>query len=250
MPTIKKYLSPTAVEAAINAKARQVHQSNPKREIGDVIRQIYFDRFLCRIFSEGEESEWVLKGGSAMLSRLPSSRRTLDIDVFRNGFDLDSSLVELRRLASIDLGDFFTFEYQSTRPIGDGDNQPYLNGCHVTFAMRLGRKRVGKLGVDLVEHHGFCQVEAPAEPMNRVQIGDLRTYPYRLYPVVNQFAEKVSAVLELVNGCESTRVKDNVDLVILAKTQHIKADVLHSAIEAEFRKRHVGWPDDFRVPNS
>ncbi len=62
------YASPHAVEQAIKSAAKQANTENPTLRIDDLIRQAHFDRFLCRIFSEGEESEWVLKGGTGISS--------------------------------------------------------------------------------------------------------------------------------------------------------------------------------------
>ena len=42
------------------------------------IRQARFDRFLLRVFADGEESEWLLKGGMSMLAREPRARTTKD----------------------------------------------------------------------------------------------------------------------------------------------------------------------------
>ena len=39
------------------------------------IRMEYFNRFLCRVFSEGPDSEWVLKGGTALLAVDPGHAR-------------------------------------------------------------------------------------------------------------------------------------------------------------------------------
>lgn len=59
-----------AVESAIKAAAIAAHAAAPSRQTGDLIRQAYSDRFLCRVFSEGDASEWVLKGGNGMLARV------------------------------------------------------------------------------------------------------------------------------------------------------------------------------------
>jgi len=89
------YPSALAVEAAIKAAAKKTNAADPTRQVGDLIRQAYYDRFLCRVFSEGDESEWVLKGGSSMLARLPNARRTRDTDLYRCGYDKDAALAEL-----------------------------------------------------------------------------------------------------------------------------------------------------------
>jgi len=61
------------------------------------------------VFSEGADSKWLLKGGTGMLARLPSTRTTLDIDLYRDGFTLDQAIADLRRLADTDLGSFEAF---------------------------------------------------------------------------------------------------------------------------------------------
>ncbi|MDA8208611.1 MAG: nucleotidyl transferase AbiEii/AbiGii toxin family protein, partial [Actinomycetota bacterium] len=74
----------------------------------------YFNRFLSRIFSDGTSSDWVLKGGTGMLARVPNTRATRDIDLHLQSASLDEALQELVRLASIDLGDHFRFESSSS----------------------------------------------------------------------------------------------------------------------------------------
>ena len=54
-----------------------------------------------------------LMGGTGMLARVPSTRATRDIDLYRRGFTLTQALDDLIRLAAIDLGDHFRFQYVS-----------------------------------------------------------------------------------------------------------------------------------------
>lgn len=46
-----------------------------------------------------------------MLARVPSTRATVDIDLYRSGYGLDEAVADLRRLAERDLGDHFRFVY-------------------------------------------------------------------------------------------------------------------------------------------
>ncbi len=105
MTEIDPYLTPAGVEAAIKDAARRAYAVDPSLTVGERIRLEYFRRFLSRIFSEGENSEWVLQGGTGMLARVPSTRSTLDL--YRRGFTLAQALADLRRLAQLDLGDHF-----------------------------------------------------------------------------------------------------------------------------------------------
>ncbi|RSX47803.1 nucleotidyl transferase AbiEii/AbiGii toxin family protein [Bifidobacterium callimiconis] len=249
--TNENYANGLAVEQAIKAAAKREHQQHPERNVTDIIRQMHYDRFLCLVFSEGQHSEWVLKGGSAMLARIPSTRRTLDADLFRNGYDLEQSLDDLKRLAAVDLHDFFTFTFDSVKPIAQGDNQPYLNGYRVTFRMSLGTKVLDNLHVDLVTHQGVLQNIEIMTPRNRPALSkELKSYQYRLYPIVNQIADKACAIVERINGRESTRIKDLVDLAIIASTQDCNADLLMDALRRECGRRRIPFPITFQIPTT
>src|SRR3546814_16056440 len=60
----------------------------------------------------------------------------------------------------------------------------------------------------------------------------LVTHPYRLFPVVDQIADKVCATMrtDYPGGRRSSRVKDLVDLVVLAQTQSVDLGELRVAI--------------------
>ena len=49
--------------------------------MSDRIRQEHFRRFLSRAFAEGNDSGWLLKGGTGALARVGSARTTTDIDL-------------------------------------------------------------------------------------------------------------------------------------------------------------------------
>ena len=95
------YKSAPAVEAAIRDAARNAFAADRSMSTQDRIRQEYFRRFLSRIFSERDDSDWLLKGGTGVLARVASGRRTTDIDLFRANNTLDGALAELIRLASM-----------------------------------------------------------------------------------------------------------------------------------------------------
>lgn len=134
------------------------------------------------MFSEGTESEWLLKGGTGMLARLPSTRTTLDIDLYRNGFTLDKALADLRRLAECDLGDHFQFVYTGhERSIG-GEEQPYTDGYRIAFDVYIGAKRKSALNVDLAIGTGLTAPVTTMEPANALNLPRLVHNKYRLSP--------------------------------------------------------------------
>jgi len=249
MTGLEGYRDWRAVEMAIKDAAKAASQADPSRQVGDLVRQAHYDRFLCRVFSEGDASEWVLKGGTGMLARLPNARRTQDADLYLDGYDKDRALVDLRRLAVIDLGDFFRFVYREHHAILTDDLQPYADGYRVVFDAYLGPKALDPIKVDLSAHVGGATDHLTvAEPVNRLALPKLSSFPYRLYPVANQIADKVCATLEVHDGRPSSREKDLVDLVVIARTQVVGADDVHAALLREAAMRQLALPKTFTVP--
>ncbi|MDR0960495.1 MAG: nucleotidyl transferase AbiEii/AbiGii toxin family protein [Propionibacteriaceae bacterium] len=249
---IDPYGSPDAVEKAIKEAATRTHQADPTRQINDLIRQAYYDRFLCRVFASGDNCEWILKGGTGMLARVPNARRTMDADLYRDGFsDKKQALEELRKVARLDLGDHFRFEYREHSDILVDNLQPYADGYRVKFATFLGTKEKDLINVDLSVHVGATDDPTVIEPSNRLNLRKLITHPYRLYPVVNQIADKVCATISSYrNGRPSSREKDLVDLVVIAVTQQVDRISMRTAIERECGKRGIPRPDHFMIPSN
>lgn len=88
------------------------------------------------------------------------------------------------------------------------------------------------------------------EPANRLALPRLISFPYRLYPVVDQIADKVCATVATYNGRPSSREKDLVDLVVLATTQEVSGRALHAAIIHEARLRQMEPISRFTVPTT
>lgn len=248
MPEAGAYASAKAVDDAIKQAAKNAAAADPSVSVTDRIRQAYFDRFLCRVFSEGDTSEWLLKGGTGMLARVPDSRSTKDVDLYRADLTLDAALAELRRLASIDLGDHFRFEYATHEMISGGDEQPYTDGYRVSFEIYIGAARKGRVNVDLVVSVGITGEIVVAQPANRLALPRLVSTDYRLYPVVDQIADKVCATVADYAGKPSSREKDLVDLVIFALTHDVDARSLRSAVETEARRRGLAPMSTLTIP--
>jgi hypothetical protein len=243
-----RYTSPAAVEAAIAAAAKKAFAADPSITVQERIHLEYFHRFLSRIFSEKDNAEWILKGGASMLARVPSTRATTDVDLFRRNCSLAAALEELQRLASIDLDDFFRFEYVKHSDAVDGNQQTYTKGYQVEFDVYIGVKKKTSFHVDLVVNTFTTDVVEMTQPVNALELPKLTSSPYRLYPVVDQIADKVCATLALYNGHPSSREKDLVDLVVLATTQDINANKLIRALRSEAATRSLSLPAIFTIP--
>ncbi|MET4637683.1 hypothetical protein ABIE24_000903 [Mycetocola sp. 2940] len=200
------------------------------------------------MLSEADDSDWMLKGGTAMLARVASARTTIDVDLSRRSRTLDTALDDLRRLAAVDLGDFFRFDYTGYSNAIDGNQQTYTEGYQVSFDVYVGAKKKDSFHVDPVVNVVMTGEVEIAEPANALELPKLPSNPYRLYPVVDQIADKVCATLALYNGRPSSREKDLVDLVVLAATQTVDATKLRRALDAEARVRSLRLPGDLDTP--
>ena len=242
------YKSAAAVEAAIRDAARRAFAADKSMSTQDRIRQEYFRRFLSRVFSDHQDSEWLLKGGTGVLARVASGRRTTDVDLFRANYTLDGALAELIRLAAINLGDYFRFVYTKHRPVLGGDQQARTEGYGVEFDVYIGADRKEALHVDLVVGVIVTDEVTVAAPANRLDLPRLPSNDYRLYPVVDQIADKLCATMADYNGRPSSREKDLVDLVVLARTQRVNADALRRAINAETGVRSLPVFTELAIP--
>lgn len=242
------YATAKGVEDAIKQAARRAAAADASLTTGERIRLEHFNRLLSRVFADGDGSEWLLKGGTGMLARLPSTRATLDIDLYRSGSGLDAAVEDLRRLADRDLGDHFRFVYIGHRAILAGDEQPYAEGYRVEFDTYIGAQKKSRIGVDLSTGAGLTAEPTVMAPASALDLPRLVAFDYRLYPVVDQIADKVCATMQSYGDRPSSREKDLIDLVVVAVTHDIDGAPLSIAIATEVRRRHMDPFDRFVVP--
>lgn len=188
------------------------------REPGAAYREMLRDRFLCRIFSE-DDPRFLLKGGAGMLARIPDARATKDVDfAMRERESAGSALEALDRLASKDLGDFCSFRLTSRRE--SLDENGYSRLLKLRYASYVGDEEKGPILIDLSLD---CATTQPAErvtPANRVEIEGVAVFDYLAYPLADQLADKLCAVMGLQpGGWPSSRMKDLVDIVAYATNE-------------------------------
>lgn len=245
MPTDERPLTAERVRALIGARARAASRGLGV-PVNDLIQLAYRDRFLSRIFTD---DEWVLKGGTGILARVSTGRSTIDVDLYRNGYTVQQSVARLVELAEVDLGDFFQFIYRSHEATGVGDNQPYVDGTRVVFDIYLGARTVGVIKIDLVSGVGVTEPSIVAPPAFRLDIPGLVTNDYHLYALADQIADKVCATVDTYRDAPSSRTKDGVDLVVIARTQRgITADALTRAVTEESKLRRLDEFDALVLP--
>ncbi|MGW5259780.1 nucleotidyl transferase AbiEii/AbiGii toxin family protein [Microbispora sp. NPDC004025] len=236
------YTSPQAFGAAITDRLKKTSGESPY-STSQRRRQFAYDRLLARLFA-GDDDCWILKGGVALLARLSSARHSADVDVVARAGSPEAGFAALRTAADACLGDFFTFRFDRPRSLIQG-----VAGIRVGVEAWLGPRRFERFGVDLVTGGiitGHPEVSPPALSLD---IPGLVRPPYRLYPLVDTVADKVMAMLEVRNGRPSTRFRDLVDLVLIARSRSLRAEALRTAFTSEAHRRELLHGAELNAPD-
>jgi len=202
-------------------------------------RQIAFDRFLARIFSEDIRG-LITKGGYALELRLQTARATKDIDFSFTGNlngiwtgDPEDLQGFLNHKAEIDLKDFFV--YVIGKAILDLENAVY-GGFRFPVEATMDGRRFASFNIDIAGGDAWIE---PHETLMLHDWLDFAGIPAVEIPIISleqQFAEKLhSYTLERKNP--NSRVKDIVDLVLLVEKCILDKKRLRDAIEKTFERR-------------
>ena len=198
-------------------------------------KMVAFDRFLARLSKQGPRG-WIIKGGYALQLRLGDvARTTRDIDAATtSGLTEEELKAHLRKAASKNLKDWFEFETGEPVTVtmgapGGGFRFPVrclLDGrTFETFHLDLGQgdplsdKAEGLAGSTLLE---FASI-----PPARISC----------YPLTAQIAEKLHAYTRPYAAGESSRVRDLVDILLIASLSRVKGPRLLEALKVTFVAR-------------
>jgi hypothetical protein len=211
--------------------------------VSQLRRQFAYDRLLARLFRDSVTG-WVLKGGISMIARLPVARHSADIDLAAALDSPHDALAALRIAAAIDLGDFFTFDFDQPRSMVQG-----VDGIRVAAQARLGPRLFERFGVDLVTATVVTGTVEQADPIVDLDIPGLVRPTYRLYPLADTLADKFMGIIERHGQRPSTRFRDLVDIVLIARSQPVDVSALSVALVSECCRRELALPDQFDVPD-
>jgi hypothetical protein len=238
------YATPEALRAAVTDRAKDAAAAQPHYSVAERQRQFAYGRLLARVFTD-EPERWVLKGGAALLARLPDARHSRDVDLWGGGADLDAAERALERSASLDLGDHMSFRVGAWRR-GDLNGQPL---ARTMVICRIGRREFARFGVDLVVG-GLPPLEPEQViPPRPVDLPGLPEVPWRLYPIAAQVADKVAGIHKRHEERPSSRYRDLVDLAEIAVSQRVAAADLHLALHSELPRQRVPVPAELAVPD-
>ena len=184
------YASPAALRAALTDRLKRLAACSPFT-VTELHRQFAYDRLLARVFSAPDADRWVLKGAAALLARLDVARHSKDVDLsWQSTVDLVEAEQAFRAAAGRDVGDYFVFDVGPAAPlVGD-------KGLRLAVVAGLGGRPFAAFSVDLVAGQSMTAAPEVVAPLVAVEIPGLLRVDYRVYPLVDHIADKVSACLE------------------------------------------------------
>ncbi|MDN5853450.1 MAG: nucleotidyl transferase AbiEii/AbiGii toxin family protein [Actinomycetia bacterium] len=247
-PDKRPYPSGPAMWAAVRSRAKNAAKSSESSP-NDLLRQFVYTRLLARVFSSESAHGWVLNGGTAILAREPNARHTADVDLLRQRISIEDAIADLRTACAVDIGDHFRFEVRSSGPAPAG-NQADVRGAAITIDAYCGVRKVDTVMIDLVVGSLMTVEPEAREAALPFAVPGLPPTTFRLYPVVDHLADKVCAT-EATYGpgaLRSSRVRDLVDIVTLARLEDFDAAELHTAIQAERANRRLRTATAFQPP--
>lgn len=226
-----KYASAGAFRAALEVrlKARQSEGVGISR----LRKRVVFERLLARPHAVAPTG-WCLKGGFALELRLGNrARTTKDIDIDWALDEQDATELLLDAVAH-ELDDRFAFA--ALRAAGEDDLAG--GGQRWTLGAELAGREFERVAIDV----SFAKPPV-IEPETLVfshllEFADIDPVVVPALAVEQHLAEKLHAYTRTyATGQLSSRVKDLVDIVVIARTTIVDADRLGSAVHSIFQRR-------------
>ena len=229
-----RYASAAAFRQALETRLRTASQSQGS-SLFRLRKEVAFDRLLARLVVAAP-GRWVLKGGLALDYRFGTrARTTKDMDLAGAAGE-EAATADLLAAADLDLGDFFTFGIERTAKLDQ-----ILEGSAVRYHVRADL--AGRRFDDFVVDVGFDMPQDWEPEMLRgpdlLGFAGIDPVAAPSLPLELQVAEKVHAYTRGYGseGIGSTRVKDVVDLALIATTTELDAAKLSRAVKETFERR-------------
>jgi predicted nucleotidyltransferase component of viral defense system len=220
-------------------------------------KQVAFDRLLARIFFDGKEGRWLLKGGYAMELRFHDfARATKDMDlslpVEFSGKIPEERLLEkiredLQDAAGLEIGDWF--QYLIKPPVLELDAAPY-GGARYPVEARLAGTRFTNFNLDVGVGDVLLFSPEWRQDHNWLEFAGIPSARIPLIPREQQFAEKIHAYTLPREGNPNSRTKDLVDLVLLIEQGLTEPEKVRTALQQTFKRRKTHEvPADLPAPS-
>lgn len=236
-----RYSSPAAFRAALEGRLKD--GQTPEVGLSRLRKRVTVERLLARLVAVAPDA-WVLKGGFALELRLGSrARSTRDVDVDWRLANEDAAEL-LLKAAALELDDYFEFTVERALAEVDLDGGGERWTVDATVAGRLFER----VAIDI----GFGEpVLAPDTVVSSklLVFAGLEPTTVRAIAIEQHIAEKLHAYTRTyARGRSSSRVKDLVDLAVIATTTELDARRLRTSIDAIFSRRDTHPVPDVLPP--
>jgi len=194
-------------------------------------KMVAFERLLARLV-HGDDKRWILKGGFALELRLGVRARTT------NDLDLLATIPLTRerlhqaiiQAALKNMNDGFQFEVRQAT-----DTNPARYTVHALLDGRTFENFHLDIGTGDPIVGPLEYITTP----NLLAFADIPPVHVPCYPLAQQLAEKVHAYTLPYKTGETTRVKDWVDILLIAETGRFSAKCLSDSLHATFDARQT-----------
>lgn len=233
-PAVARYATAQAfrrgLEARLNATSR-----GTGRSLARLRKQVVSGRLLARLAVQAPD-RWVLKGGLALDYRFGDrARSTRDVDLAMTGHE-DGATRDLVAAGKLDRGDYFVFSIERTDALDQLEEGAAVR-YHVRseLAGRVFDEFVVDVGFDYPENADIEMLVGP----DLLGFAGLSVIETPVLGLERQIAEKVHAYTRDYGGAKArtTRVKDLVDIDLVAGAASVDARRLRMALEDTFAGR-------------
>lgn len=196
-------------------------------------KRVTFERFLARLATAAPDA-WRLKGGFALDLRLADrARTTRDIDLDWQASE-DELLETLIDAAALDSGDYFSFQIERA-----GIPPDRLGGSHrFRVIATLAGRQFETFPLDVGLRTDAITESDIVTTSDLLAFADIQPITLPAVPLELQIAEKLHAYTRNYSDTRpSTRVKDLVDLTLIAELFPLDAARLQQAITTTFGGR-------------
>lgn len=225
-----KYKTSAAFRQALASQIQSVNK-NTGLPLSRLRKLVAFDRFLVRLFHD-QPDDWVLKGGFALQLRLGErARTTKDIDLLarEQGIEIHAAL---QAVGMLDMGDHFLFEVEPTAETMIEE----LGVLRFNIRSRLDNRMFETFHIDVGVGDPVIGAIEYLETTDLLAFAEIEPTRVPCYPITQQIAEKLHAYSQTYISGASSRVKDFVDLLLLAELGDFTNSELEKAIAATFTK--------------
>jgi hypothetical protein len=201
-------------------------------------KRIVFERLLARLQVVAPDG-WLLKGGFALELRLGRrARTTKDVDIDWSVGEGEATELFLDA-AALDMDDMFSFDVQRAAI----DDDLAGGGQRWTVRAELAGRDFERVAVDVA--FGKPPVVEPVTlaASGLLEFAEIPAIVVPALAVEQHLAEKLHAYSRTYAGGQpSSRVKDLVDLVVIAHTTTVDGEQLRQAVSAIFKRRDTHEP--------